>query len=209
MTTYYALGYHIVSTVSKLFFSLQILYPERSIQNGPLILAANHQSYLDPPIIGLAADREVFWLAKKTLFSWPILGKLFPKLNVIPVDIQKNDSSALRILIRYINQGKAVVIFPEGARTLDGQMQKAQPGLGMLICKTQAPVLPLRIFGAREALPRGSSNLNFTPVSIVVGEPIYFSKKDMLGDNKREIYQKLSDQVMDAIAALSLPSASY
>jgi 1-acyl-sn-glycerol-3-phosphate acyltransferase len=95
------------------------------------------------------------------------------------------------------------LVFPEGSRTLDGNLQPPQPGIGFLIAKTLAPVVPMRIFGAHRALPRGGGKLRFCPITIVVGEPMRFTAADVAG-NGRKVYPALSERVMDAIAALKL-----
>ena len=84
------------------------------INHGPVIFAANHASYLDPPLVGIAADRAIFFLARKTLLDGPFLGWLLPKLNVIPVDQEGNDRSALKALIRILKAGEGTLVFPEG-----------------------------------------------------------------------------------------------
>jgi len=129
---------------------------------------------------------------------------LLPKLNVIPVDQEGSDRQALKILIRLLKAGEGVLIFPEGERTRDGQLGSALPGLGFVIAKTSAPVVPMRIFGAREALPRGSGRVRLRRITIVVGEPIYFTSSDFGSAAGREVYGQLSQRVMDAIAALSI-----
>ena len=126
------------------------------INHGPVILASNHESYLDPPLVGSVSDRAIFFLARKTLLDGRFFGWLLPKLNVIPVDQEGSDRSALKALIRILRAGEGTLVFPEGERTLDGHLQPALPGLGFVIAKTLAPVVPMRIFGAREAWPRGS-----------------------------------------------------
>jgi 1-acyl-sn-glycerol-3-phosphate acyltransferase len=122
---------------------------------------------------------------------------------VIPVNQEGVDRSAIKAMIRILNAGHAVLIFPEGSRTLDGNLQPAEPGLGLVIAKTLAPVVPMRIFGAHEALPRGGGGLHFVPITIVIGEPISFTATD-LGLPGRNLYQQLSQRVMDAIASLRL-----
>src|SRR5207247_11269200 len=99
--------------------------------------------------------------------------------------------------------GKTLLIFPYGSRTLDGNLQPAEHGLGLVIAKTLAPVVPMRIFGAHEALPRGGGGLHFVPLTIIVGEPILFSAAE-LGLPGKNLYQQLSQRVMDAIASLRL-----
>jgi len=203
MNFYYWIGYNLSRLIGRLFFRLRIIHPERMIQAGPVILAMNHQSYLDPPFAGTACDRAIYFLAKRTLTDVPVLGWLLPKLNVIPVNQEGIDRSALKALIRVLKSGNAALVFPEGARTLDGNLQPAQAGVGLVISKTLAPVVPMRIFGAHEALPRGGGGLHFVPITIVVGEPIFFMETDLQSSGK-DLYGRLSQRVMDAIAALHL-----
>jgi 1-acyl-sn-glycerol-3-phosphate acyltransferase len=173
------------------------------IQTGPVILAMNHQSYLDPPLAGITCDRPIYFLARRTLAEVPLLGWLLPKLNVIPVNQEGIDRSALKTLIRVLKSGNATLVFPEGSRTLDGNLQAAQPGLGLVIAKTLAPVVPMRIFGAHRAMPRGGGGLHFVPITIVVGEPIFFTPIELESPAKNR-YEQISQRVMDAIAALRM-----
>jgi 1-acyl-sn-glycerol-3-phosphate acyltransferase len=200
---YYWVGYNFSRLVGKLFFRFRTLHRERMIQTGPVILAMNHQSYLDPPLAGISCNRAIYFLARRSLLKVPGLGWFLPKLNVIPVDQEGIDRSALKALIRVLKAGHGALVFPEGARTLDGNLQPALPGLGLIIAKTLAPVVPMRIFGAREALPRNGGRLRFHPITVVVGEPIYFAEADLQGVGK-EVYTRLTQRVMDAIAALRM-----
>jgi 1-acyl-sn-glycerol-3-phosphate acyltransferase len=202
MNVYYWLGYQLSRLVGRLFFRLRVIHPERMLQNGPVILAMNHQSYLDPPLAGTTCDRAIYFLARRTLLDVPLLGRLLPRLNVIPVNQEGIDRSALKSLIRILKAGNAALVFPEGSRTTDGNLQPAEPGLGLIIAKTLAPVVPMRIFGAREALPRGGG-LHFAPITIVIGDPIFFTAAD-LSQAGKDLYKRLSQDVMDAIAALRL-----
>jgi 1-acyl-sn-glycerol-3-phosphate acyltransferase len=202
MNFYYWVGYHLSRILAKIFFRFHILHRERMIQSGPVILASNHQSYFDPPLAGNVSDRAIYILTRRNLLNVPVLGWVLPKLNVIPVDQEGVDRSALRRIIKVLKRGECALVFPEGARTLDGHLQPAQPGLGLIIARTLAPVVPMRIFGAHEALPRGGG-FRFHPITIVVGEPIYFSEADLQPRDKN-LYARLSQRVMDAIAALKL-----
>src|SRR5436305_5107161 len=159
INAWYYCVYWAARLVARLLFRFRMLHRERMINEGPVILASNHQSYLDPPLVGNAADRAIYFLARNTLLNVPLLGRILPKLNVIPVDQEGNDRTALKALIRILKAGEATLIFPEGERTRDGCLRPALPGLGFVIAKTLAPVVPVRIFGAREALPRGSGRL--------------------------------------------------
>src|SRR6476660_2518942 len=203
MNFYYWLGYHLSRLLAQLFFGFRMINRERTIQTGPVILAMNHQSFFDPPLAGNACDRPIFFLAKKSLMNVPVLGWLLPKLNVIPVNIEGGDRSALKALLRILKAGECALVFPEGTRTPDGNLQPAAPGLGLLIAKTRAPVVPMRIFGAHEAWPRGSTKIRFHPITIVVGHPIFFTEAD-IAERGKDVYQRLSERVMNEIAKLTI-----
>ena len=201
MGGWYRFGYITSQIIAKALFSFKVVHRERIIENGGVILAMNHESYLDPPLAGIACHRELFYLARKTLLQWPVLGPILPHMNVIPVDQDRADMSALKTVIKHVRAGEATVIFPEGSRTLDGELQPAQPGLGLVIAKTRAPVVPMRIFGAHRAFPRGGKPRPFTPITLVIGESIHFTEADLAGSG-RELYQSLSERVMARIAAI-------
>ena len=202
MNFYYWVGYHLSRLIGRLFFRFRVIHRERMLQSGPVILAMNHQSYLDPPLAGTACDRAIYFLAKRTLLDVPLLGWVLPKLNVIPVNQEGVDRSAIKAMIRVLRAGNGVLVFPEGSRTIDGNLQAAEPGLGLVIAKTLAPVVPMRIFGAHEALPRGG-RLRFTRITVVIGEPIFFVASD-LQVGEKNLYARLSQRVMNAIATLHL-----
>jgi len=202
MGAWYSFGYNLSKLLARTFFSFEVVHPERIIETGGALLAMNHQSYLDPPLAGISCKREIHYLARKTLLKWPILGPIFPKLNVVPVDQDRADMSALKTVIKLVKAGNCTIVFPEGSRTPDGKLQPAQPGLGLIIAKTLVPVIPMRIFGAYEAFPTGAKRPKMHPITIVVGEPIIFTEADLAGGGGRELYQRLSERVMERIAAL-------
>src|SRR2546421_266960 len=207
MNFYYSLGYHLSRLFARLFYGFRIIHRERVIQTGAVIRAVTHKIFLDPPLAGNACDRAIFFLAKKSLMNVPVLGWLLPKLNVIPVNLEGGDRSALKALIRILSAGECALVFPEGTRTPDDSLQPAQPGLGLVIAKTRAPVVPMRIFGAHNVWPI-HGKLRFSgKITIVVGEPIYFSDVDLEGEGK-DLYARLSQRVMDAIATLQLPESA-
>ena len=204
MNFYYWLGYNLSRLVAHLFFQYRVQHRERMIQTGPVILAMNHQSFLDPPFAGINCDRAIYFLARRSLLASPVLGWLLPKLNVIPVEQEAIDRSALKTLIRVIKEGNGALVFPEGTRTPDGTLQSAQPGVGLVIAKTRAPVVPMRIFGAFDAWPIGGKLHLWRPITVVIGNPIYFSDTEL--DSKN--YQHLSQRVMDAITQLKRDNAT-
>ena len=203
MTLTYNIFYNLAKLLARVFFRMRVVHPERMVESGPLILAVNHTSYFDPPLAGICSRRGVYYLARKTLLQWPFFGPLFPAMNVIPVERDGNDMSALREVIKKIKEGNGVVLFPEGTRSKDGNIQPARAGIGFVIAKTGAPVLPMRIFGAYDAFPKNSKRLHFTQITVVIGEPLVFDPND-LASATRETYQMLSDRVMEAIAALKI-----
>ncbi len=209
--TYY-FWYTLSRIAARFFFSFQVVHPERMIEEGPLILASNHQSYFDPPLVGICSKRGVYYLARKTLQQIPLLGKLLPHINVILVDRDGNDMSALKTVIRTVKSGKGVVLFPEGTRSPDGNLQSAKAGIGLVIAKTRAPVQPMRIFGSHEAFPKGSGHISLAAITVVIGEAIRFTDAELdpatHGDDERALYQHLANRVMEAIGVLHLPEES-
>jgi 1-acyl-sn-glycerol-3-phosphate acyltransferase len=190
--------------LARMIFSMRVIHPERMVESGPLLIAVNHSSFFDPPLAGICSRRGVFYLARKTLLKWPFFGPLFPAMNVIPVERDGNDMSALREVIKKVKDGNAVLLFPEGTRSVDGHLQPARARIGLVIAKTGAPVLPMRIFGAYEAFPKNARRFQLSQITVVIGEPIHFTAEE-ISNTSRETYQLLSNRVMEAIGALKLP----
>ena len=197
MTFWYLLGYSLSKTLAKTLFNYRVIGAENMIEEGPCIIAANHCSYLDPPLVGVACKRAIHYLARKSLLDVPVLGPILPELNVIPVDQKNADRSALMGAIRVVKNGGAVLIFPEGTRSLDGNLQPSQPGIGMIVAKTGAPVVPAKISGTYDAFPRGSSCPRLRHVTVSIGPALQFDSLDTEG---RDFYQKTSDRILDAVA---------
>jgi len=200
MNLLYQLGISCFRFVGSTFFSFRLVHQERMIEEGPAILAMNHQSFLDPPMAGISTERAIYTLARNTLFKPRFFGWLFPQVNVLPIDPKGGDSSALKISVRVLREGHPLLMFPEGTRSPNGQLQKAQPGIGLIIAKTLAPVVPMRIFGSYEAMPRSGKRFEARPITVVLGKPLRFTKADLTGE--REDYQRIADRVMEAIAAI-------
>ena len=203
MTPIYRLGYTLSKVVAKLGFRLRTYGRENLIEDGPAILASNHASYLDPPLVGVCCRKDVYFLARKSLFERPVIGPLIAQLNTVPVDRDRGDVGAVRAMIKLLKSGNRVLVFPEGTRSKDGNLQPARAGVGLLIAKSLAPVVPVRVFGSYAALPR-SGGIRFVPITVVIGKPLFFTKQD-LGTDERAAYQVLSDRVMAAIAAIEKP----
>lgn len=204
MRTIYWLGIKIFRSATTAFFGYRVIGKEKLVQDGGVLVASNHESFLDPPLLGIAYDSEINYLARKTLFKG-FFKWLYTQWNAVPVDQERPDMSSLKRIIKILRSGERVAIFPEGARTLDGELQPAQAGTGLIVAKSKATVQPIRIFGARDCLPRGSGRLRFKRITLVVGDPIKFTPEE-LSAKGRDGYQHIADRIMSEIAQLRLPS---
>jgi 1-acyl-sn-glycerol-3-phosphate acyltransferase len=202
----YRIGYTLFKTTARLFFGYNVVNRERLKDLEGCMIASNHVSFMDPPMIGVAFDEAIYYLARKSLFSNPIASWIYRKWNTIPVNQARPELSSLRQIIQLLKNGEKVLMFPEGERSWDGELAKGKTGVGLMIAKSRARVLPVRIFGAEEILPRGASFPRRGKVTIVIGER--FDVEDLLDDPKlrgKELYQKISDRVMAAIGAIERP----
>ena len=144
------LPYHLAFTLG---FSLRLQGQRNMPQTGPALLIANHQSFLDPLLVGLVARRPLVYLARKTLFRNRYFSAVIRSLNAVPIDQEGIGKEGLRTILEQLQLGKAIVVFPEGARTEDGQMHELRPGIHLLIKRTQAAIVPVGIAGAFDAWP--------------------------------------------------------
>ncbi len=170
-----------------------------SLPPGPLILAPNHASYLDPPATGCGLFRVTYYLARHTLFKPPIASWLLPSIGSIPVNQNSPGQSSLKNIFEVFKNKGTLVLFPEGQRTYDGNLRKAEPGVGMIAARANVPVVPVHIIGSREAMPRNGSWHPFRPIRVVYGKPMRFT-----GDPKnRQDFQNFADEIMSAISKLT------
>lgn len=196
---FYLLAQALSALFFRLFYDYQII-GEENIPPGGCLLASNHESYYDPPLIGCTLACRPHYLARKTLFDHPLFGATIRALQAHPIDQERPDMAGLKRIISLARAGQAVVIFPEGSRSWDGQLQPAQPGVGLVVAKAGVPVVPIRIFGAHRAWPRGGRPRLFTPIRVVIGPPITFGPVP----SDRDAYQKIGDHIMAAIARITL-----
>jgi 1-acyl-sn-glycerol-3-phosphate acyltransferase len=183
--------------LARALFRISASGTDRVPREGGLILAANHQSVLDPPLIGAVLPRELDYMAKKELFRIPGFGGLISRLNAHPVDRTGSDSAALRLALRLLAGGRAVLVFPEGTRGTDGRLQPGRPGAGMLAALSEAPVVPVYVRGSSRALPRGAAVPRPVRVTVTFGTPLRFSR-----ERGKTRYQEISDEIMTAIGCL-------
>lgn len=201
MRTIYWLGWLTFGAAFRTVFGLRVIGKEHLVTEGPVLVASNHQSFLDPPLIGNLYRSEMVFLARKSLFrgffKW-----LYRQWNAIPVDQDKPDMSSLKAIVRKLRDGHRVLVFPEGARTLDGSLGPAAPGIGLIAAKSGAVIQPVRIRGAFEALPRGSARLRFSRITVTVGRPIRLTPEECKAASSKNGYAALANRIMAAIAEL-------
>jgi 1-acyl-sn-glycerol-3-phosphate acyltransferase len=199
----YWLGYTLFKNIARGLFNYRVIGKEKLQVEGGALIVCNHASFIDPPIVGVAFDEEIYFLARKSLMTNPIAKAVYLAWNSVPVDQDRPDMTSLKNIIKLLKQGQKVLVFPEGERTLDGEMKTGEPGVGLIVSKAGVPVIPVRLFGAREALPRNKAFMQPEEITLVVGDLWHFdpSKYTETGKN---LYKKISQDLMGEIAQLQL-----
>ena len=186
--------------IARTMFRLESRGRENVPATGAVLLAANHSSVLDPPLIGSATDRQLSFLAKAELFDLPLFGGLIRRLNARPVRREGADPSALRTAMRVLEDGGALLIFPEGTRGDEGIIRSAKTGAGMLAVLSGAAVVPVYIQGSGRAWPRGRKLPRPAKVTVTFGKALRF-EAERGADRKRQ-YEIASREMMEAITRL-------
>lgn len=184
----------------RIFYRLKV-YGQEHFFEGAAIIAANHVSFLDPPILGVSWPEEVHFLAKQSLFTIPILGWVIAKVNTHPLKGDGGDLAVVKAICQLLNEGKKVILFPEGKRSYDNTLSPIKPGISLLLSKTHAAVIPSYVFGTFEAWPR----IRVFPklwkkVGCVFGSPLFW--KDFMHLDKREAQIVFADRLTKAIEGL-------
>jgi 1-acyl-sn-glycerol-3-phosphate acyltransferase len=204
MKLFYRFGLELFGAIARGFYDYRVINRERLAKvPGGALLACNHASFFDPPLVGLAFEEEIHFLARKSLMSNRLADAVYRGWNTIPVDQDKPDMSGLKTVIRRLKSGNKVLIFPEGSRTLNGELLPAEPGTGLIVAKAGVPVIPMRLFGTREALPRGAAFPRPSQITLVIGEPWYYNAANYQSSGK-DLYQAISNDLMARIAEITL-----
>ena len=173
-------------------------------KTGGVLIAANHASYLDIPILGCGVPRRASHMGRLDLFTGPV-GWLMRHLGWIPIRRERLDRGGFEEAIARIKAGGAVIIYPEGSRTANGRLQPGKPGVGMIVAATGCPVIPTYLAGTFDALPPGAKRVRLRPIRVLFGAPMDFTAllKELDGESKKkDVYQRISQTIMDRIAAL-------
>ncbi len=207
MNFIYFLGWCAYRTVFTVYFRWRVYHAERVPLEGGVILASNHASYLDPPLVGAGLRRSINYLARENLFRFPVMGWVLRQWQVVPVDRDGGGAKGLRAILDRLLAGGAIILFPEGTRTRDGKLQPARSGVGLTVIKSTAPVVPVRVFGTFEAYGRHLRIPRPYRVAVKYGQPMLFEElraeaKVCSKARLKEIYQQVADEIMAAIAKL-------
>ncbi len=205
MTAVYGFFHYLFKTLFSMFFRGDVAGVENIPREGAFLLAGNHASHLDPPAIGSNVPRQISFFARKTLWKGGVLSWWMDQAGCIPVDRDGgSDVSAIKRVLKTLQEGKALILFPEGTRSKDGSLQPPKSGVGMIACRARVPVVPVRIFDSHQAWGRGGRFTPGVPVSIIYGAPLQVADIDDKTAGK-ERYQIASERIMAAIAQLERP----
>ncbi len=199
----YGLAHRLVSWMARVFFRLRVEGLQNVPPEGPLIIASNHASHLDIPLLGCSLSRKVHFVGKSELFKIPVLGFLFRQLGGIPLKREGIDRQAMAKIETHLREGHVLVVYPEGRRTTTGSLQRPKAGIGMIAAKTRAPVVPAYIEGTYHVLPKGKKWFRMAPVRIRFGPPVPLLPEGNGSSGGRTDYQAVADRIMNEISALA------
>src|SRR6266478_2002986 len=174
MNFLYFLGWSAFRAIYKVYFRWRVYNPERVPLTGPVILASNHASMIDPPLVGAGLRRGINYLALESLFRFPVVGWVLHRWQAVPVDREGGGAAGLRAILDRLLAGGAIVLFPEGTRTRDGKLQPARSGIGLTVVKSNALVVPVRVFGTFEAYGRHVRFPRPHCIAVKYGQPLRF-----------------------------------
>jgi 1-acyl-sn-glycerol-3-phosphate acyltransferase len=191
----YKLGRTITYILSSMLFPIEVRGIKNVPKSGGFILASNHLSNLDPVVLGIACPRDLYFMAKEQLFENKIFGWIIKNCNAFPVKKGRADLAAIKEAIRLLNQGRVLLIFPEGGRQETGTLGEAEKGIGFLASKSESPIVPAFIRDTDKALPIGSKTIKRQKVYVSFGPQIFIER--------RMAYQDIGLKTMEAIRHLS------
>ena len=173
--------------------------------SGGVLIVSNHQSYIDPVLLGTAIkNRPLSYLAKSELFENRYFGFMIRNMNAFPVRQGAGDVGAVKETIRRLQEGHALNVFPEGSRTPDGELQPMQSGIGLIVRRAGVPVVPAAIVGSYEAFPRHAKFPRRRPVRLQFGPPMHLADLKAaeivkrIGDTIRELFEDLRRRESEA-----------
>ena len=200
MGVYYHIGTELARVGMTLFARIHREGKENVPRYGPLIVVSNHMGNSDIPLVTSTVGRYVFFLAKDGLFRGPVRGQVLRGLGAFPLKRDGNDPEALRWAMRQLARDRCVGLFPEGGRSLEGSMRRASPGVAYLALKSQAPILPVAVWGTEKIRPLWRTLFAFCHMSVRVGQP--FTLPHIEGNVSRAVLEHFTDNIMGRIAVM-------
>ncbi|RTG96067.1 1-acyl-sn-glycerol-3-phosphate acyltransferase [Thermus scotoductus] len=183
----YRAAWYVARFLLHALFGYRVEGAENVPQEGPVILAANHLSILDPIAIGAGVRRPVSFLARADVFRLPLLAWLLPRLYAIPVERGQSDLSAIKSALRALERGMAFGIFPEGTRSRTGKLQPFKTGVAAIALRTGSPVVPVAVIGTDKAWPVGRKLFRLRrPIRVVYGKPILVPRAERISRQELE-----------------------
>ncbi len=184
------------------YFGVQSKGAENIPERGPFVVLANHASFLDPYMIGYTSQiRQVGFMAKEELFRNPFFGWIISRCGAFPVKRGAQDALAIQRFHDFLDSGKPLCLYPEGTRTLDGELQPAKKGVGMLLYNAKVPAIPAYIDGTFQSLPKGKLFPKPGKVTVAYGPAIPLDDLYLLPAEKAT-YRLIAERIMTYIAAL-------
>ena len=195
----YSIARFFFTIIFKVLFRFQVFGRSNFPRKGAFIVAANHLSYLDPILLGISSPRKLNFIAKDDLFKIKVFGFLISNVGAIPVKMDaKQNIGVFRSALSLLSKGNGFVIFPEGARSLNGKMQNMRAGVGFLAIKSQCPVIPVLIIGTEKALPLRAKCIRLKKITAYVGKAL-LPPLDSKGHGS---FEEFSHRVEDSIRDL-------
>jgi 1-acyl-sn-glycerol-3-phosphate acyltransferase len=185
--------------VSHALWDVRVEGRENVPRTGPLLVTANHRSNLDPALLAAVLPREAGFAAKQELFKIAGFGRLIRALHAIPVDRSNIAPSTMRRFEDWVRQGNALIVFPEGTRSKDGNLGTGKTGVGMMVAKFLVPILPVYLEGTESALRR---IFRRGRVRVVFGRPYTLPSARTASSSERETFREAAEVVMNAIREL-------
>lgn len=200
---WYALAKLVCWLVFRVGFGLEVQGQAHVPRRGAFLLASNHLSFLDPPVVGVACPRRLWFLARADLFEPPLLGILLRMLDVTPLKRDEGDVAAIRLALQRLKRGQAVAMFPEGGRQFSGRIGTSKRGIGLLAAWARVPIVPVVVQGTFDALPPQARGLRRAKIRVAFGPPIPYTKgseptpDDRQGSARQHRHQALADAVTE------------
>ena len=197
----YRLVQLILKGVLKINGSLRVYGIENVPEKGGVIIASNHISYLDPPLVGAVLPRIATFLARKGLFEVPVLGRIISR-SAFPIDRENPKPSSIKEAVKRLNKGEAIVLFPEGKRSEKGELLEARRGVDVIAKLSKATIVPTLLLGSDKALPLKAKWLKRADISVVFGKPIIYNMQGKSDDPNRKRQDNIGDTIMSSIGEL-------